>query len=85
MINHSSQVHLENKLKFCKLVFKMDVLVSGRSNTIICLVDSPETYKIPGEDEDKSALVAPSVELTNVSGMLIGCSAAVMVIMIMVS
>ncbi|XP_023327750.1 very low-density lipoprotein receptor isoform X3 [Eurytemora carolleeae] len=47
-------------------------------------VDSPETYNIPGEDEDKSALVAPSVELTNVSGMLIGCSAAVMVIMIMV-
>ena len=63
----------------------MDLFGLSRSNSRICLVDSPETYNIPGEDEDKSALVAPSVELTNVSGMLIGCSAAVMVIMIMVS
>ena len=36
-------------------------------------------------EDDKSTLVAPRVGFSNVSGMVIGCVAAALVIMVMVS
>ena len=37
------------------------------------------------EEEDRSTLVAPGPGLTNVSGMVVGCLAATLVIVVMVS